>query len=424
MCGIVGYVGKRPVQDLLLAGLKKLEYRGYDSAGISVIAGDEIESVRAVGNLQNLFDAVAARERRRGRRRRGRRAHRHHRHRPHPLGHARARQRGERAPALRHQQRGPRRRQRHRGELRRAQAPPAGHGRGLHQRDRRGGHRAPRRPPLARGSLEEAVVAAFNELEGHFAFVAMRLDEPDTLVGVRKECPLVVGRGEGETFLASAIPAFLSETRRVQYIENDEIVVITRRRRALPGRRRRASTRARSRRSTGTRRPPRRAASTTFMLKEIHEQADAIADTIADRTAPGTHVDLDDVGALDENMLRGDRPDPHHRLRHRVPRRADGPLRAGGVGADPHRHRRRLGVPLPQAARRAGRPRDRHDAVGRDRRHARGDARRARGRRHRAGRDERRRLAGHARRRRRALHPRRAWRSASPRRRRSSARSR
>src|SRR5436190_9790401 len=62
MCGIVGYVGKRPVQDLLLAGLKKLEYRGYDSAGISVIAGDEIDSVRAVGNLQNLFNAVTARD--------------------------------------------------------------------------------------------------------------------------------------------------------------------------------------------------------------------------------------------------------------------------------------------------------------------------------------------------------------------------
>src|SRR5258705_5318005 len=62
MCGIVGYVGNRPVQDLLLAGLKKLEYRGYDSAGISVIAGDDIESVRAVGNLQNLVDAVAERE--------------------------------------------------------------------------------------------------------------------------------------------------------------------------------------------------------------------------------------------------------------------------------------------------------------------------------------------------------------------------
>src|SRR5215213_371969 len=62
MCGIVGYVGKRPAQEILLAGLQKLEYRGYDSAGISVIAGDEIESVRAVGNLANLREAVERQE--------------------------------------------------------------------------------------------------------------------------------------------------------------------------------------------------------------------------------------------------------------------------------------------------------------------------------------------------------------------------
>src|SRR4051794_31583342 len=60
MCGIVGYVGKRPAQEILLAGLQKLEYRGYDSAGISVIADSEIESVRAVGNLANLKAAVDA----------------------------------------------------------------------------------------------------------------------------------------------------------------------------------------------------------------------------------------------------------------------------------------------------------------------------------------------------------------------------
>src|SRR3954454_25294734 len=62
MCGIVGYVGQRPAEEILLAGLEKLEYRGYDSAGISVIASeDEIESVRAVGNLANLKAAIEAR---------------------------------------------------------------------------------------------------------------------------------------------------------------------------------------------------------------------------------------------------------------------------------------------------------------------------------------------------------------------------
>src|SRR3954467_9875874 len=59
MCGIVGYVGHRPAQEILLEGLRKLEYRGYDSAGISLIAGEEIDSVRAVGNLANLDEALA-----------------------------------------------------------------------------------------------------------------------------------------------------------------------------------------------------------------------------------------------------------------------------------------------------------------------------------------------------------------------------
>src|SRR3954447_24695160 len=62
MCGIVGYVGRRQAREILLAGLKKLEYRGYDSAGISVVSGDELESVRAVGNLANLHAAMAESE--------------------------------------------------------------------------------------------------------------------------------------------------------------------------------------------------------------------------------------------------------------------------------------------------------------------------------------------------------------------------
>jgi len=62
MCGIVGYVGRRQARDLLLAGLQKLEYRGYDSAGISIVSGDALESVRAVGNLANLHAAVAQQE--------------------------------------------------------------------------------------------------------------------------------------------------------------------------------------------------------------------------------------------------------------------------------------------------------------------------------------------------------------------------
>ncbi len=110
------------------------------------------------------------------------------------------------------------------------------------------------------GDLTAAVRAAFADLRGHYAFVAMHVDHPELLVGARQECPLVIGVGEGETFLASAIPAFLRETRTVMQIENGEIVTITpdgvddHRRRRAP----RSS--ARSRRSPGTRRLPSAAA--------------------------------------------------------------------------------------------------------------------------------------------------------------------
>jgi glutamine---fructose-6-phosphate transaminase (isomerizing) len=304
MCGIVGYVGKRPVQDLLLAGLKKLEYRGYDSAGISVIAGDDIESLRAVGNLQNLFDAVAAREADNagGVAVAARTA-------TTGIGHTRWATHGrvnesnahphfdtsnavhvvvngivENYVALK-------RRLQDMGAVFTSEtdAEVIAHLVAHH---------------CARGTLEEAVLAAFGELEGHFAFVTMRLDEPETLVGVRKECPLVVGRGEGETFLASAIPAFLSETRTIQYIENDEIVVITPDDVRFLGADGSEHERA-IEQIDWDEETAEKGGYPTFMLKEIHEQADAIADAVADRTAPGTHVDLDDVGALDENMLRG-----------------------------------------------------------------------------------------------------------------------
>ncbi|MBA3748393.1 MAG: glutamine--fructose-6-phosphate transaminase (isomerizing), partial [Solirubrobacterales bacterium] len=155
---------------------------------------------------------------------------------------------------------------------------------------------------MARGSLVEAVRAAYAELQGHYAFVAMSADEPDTLVGARKECPMIVGRGEGEQFLASAIPAFLAHTRRVQYIENDEIVVVR------PGG---------VEFLTPDGSPIEREITTvdwdeataekggyeTFMLKEIHEQADAVAETIADRTIRGDGVDLAEA-ELDESLLQ------------------------------------------------------------------------------------------------------------------------
>jgi glutamine---fructose-6-phosphate transaminase (isomerizing) len=304
MCGIVGYVGRRPVQELLLAGLTRLEYRGYDSAGVSVIAGDAIESVRAVGNLERLHHAVAARsaEDAVGAVATATRTA------TTGIGHTRWATHGRVNEENAHP---------HFDTTDRVHVVVNGIVENyLALRERMVDMGAVFTSEtdaeviahlvahhLATGSLPEAVCAAYRELEGHYAFVALSLDEPDVLVGARKECPLIVGRGEGETFLASAIPAFLRETRRVQYIENGEIVAITPEGTTfmLPD-------------GTELEREvveidwdeetAEKGGYETFMLKEIHEQADAVAETIADRTVRADGVDLDDEGALDEEILR------------------------------------------------------------------------------------------------------------------------
>ncbi len=301
MCGIVGYVGQRPVQEILLAGLEKLEYRGYDSAGVSVLHDGEISSVRAVGNLSKLRDAVSAApaasngavatvDATSG------------------IGHTRWATHGRVTESNAHP---------HFDTSDRVHVVVNGiveNYIALKRRLADSGATFTSETDaeviahlishhMALGSLVEAVRAAYAELEGHYAFVAMSADEPGTLVGARKECPLIVGRGDGEQFLGSAIPAFLAHTRDVQFIENEEIVVLT------PGgvefltpageSIEREITRVDWDESTAE-----KGGYETFMLKEIHEQADAVAETVADRTARGDGVDLGEA-ELDESLLQG-----------------------------------------------------------------------------------------------------------------------
>ncbi len=307
MCGIVGYVGQRAVQEILLAGLEKLEYRGYDSAGVSVMDGGAIASVRAVGNLSKLREAVL------------------HANGAGPgeppsaavavaelpatsgIGHTRWATHGRVTQSNAHP---------HFDTTDRVHVVVNGiveNYLALKERLTDIGARFTSQTDaeviahlvahhMARGSLVEAVRAAYAELEGHYAFVCMSADEPDTLVGARKECPLIVGRGDGEQFLGSAIPAFLAHTRDVQYIENEEIVVLR------PGGVdflapdgtpiERAITRVDWDESTAE-----KGGYETFMLKEIHEQADAVAETVADRTTRPDGVDLA-APELDESLLQ------------------------------------------------------------------------------------------------------------------------
>ena len=154
------------------------------------------------------------------------------------------------------------------------------------------------------GDLTEAVRAAFADLRGHYAFVAMHVDHPELLVGARQECPLVIGVGEGETFLASAIPAFLRETRTVMQIENGEIVTITPEARRDHRRRAARRTQREIEEVTWDEEAAERGGYSTFMMKEIHEQPDAVAETITDRLPEVDHVDLSELTLTPEQAAK------------------------------------------------------------------------------------------------------------------------
>ena len=143
---------------------------------------------------------------------------------------------------------------------------------------------------------------AYNELRGHYAFVAMSADQPDVLVGARKECPLVVGLGEGESFIASAIPAFMSETRNVQLVHDGEIVAVT-----PSGSRFISPDGSEIEREVDrvdwSDEQAEKGGYETFMLKEIHEQADAVAETIADRLTDDG-VALEPLGTISDEFLK------------------------------------------------------------------------------------------------------------------------
>ncbi len=283
-----------------MTGLEKLEYRGYDSAGLSLLVDGHVDSVRTVGNLSFLREAVDARLRA-------------------SEGGAVATMASEPTTGIGHT------RWATHGRVCEANAHPH-----FDTEDRihivlNGiveNHVALRERLVSEGAeftsetdaevvahlisshyqgdLVEAVRLAYGELRGHYAFVAMSADEPEVLVGARKECPLVVGVGEDEAFIASAIPAFLAETRTAQYLNDDELVVLE------P-----SGTRFLDAAGTAIERETthidwdetaaEKGGFETFMLKEIHEQADAVAETIFDRV-PGDEVELDDIGLSDDDL--------------------------------------------------------------------------------------------------------------------------
>jgi glucosamine--fructose-6-phosphate aminotransferase (isomerizing) len=291
MCGVIGYVGHRPARDRLLKGLERLEYRGYDSAGICLLNGDGLSSVRAVGKLENLKLKVNG----------------HGAGSTTGIGHTRWATHGRVTERNAH----PLTAGEHDevaivlngiienyGELKRTLI--AAGERFSSETDAEVVAHLIRRS--YRDCLVDAVSDAYAQLEGHFAFIAVHRDHPDLLVGTRRQCPLLVGVGEGETFLASSITAFSGDTRRIKLIEDDEIVAIT------PEQVRLTTSRGEERERAEIVVPcddetAEKRGYESFMLKEIHEQPDAVGTTISRNLERGT-LDVGSLEAIDFTGVR------------------------------------------------------------------------------------------------------------------------
>ena len=227
MCGIVGYIGTQAASNILLEGLRKLEYRGYDSAGIATLWNNQVHCVRAKGKLQNLQDKLAGI------------------HNPAQvgIGHTRWATHGKPEEYNAHP---------HMDTARRIAVVQNGiieNYRELRELLKAKGHdfrsdtdteviphliadylqqfRAQPDSPVPVSIFLEAVRRAVNDLRGAFALAIVNADYPDELIAVRQQAPLAIGFGNGEFFCASDTPALVSHTRTVLMLDNSEIARLT-----------------------------------------------------------------------------------------------------------------------------------------------------------------------------------------------------
>src|SRR4051794_6206606 len=290
MCGIVGYVGPQDARDVVLEGLRRLEYRGYDSAGIAVVADGTLSSAKKAGKLANLEKVLAER--------------------PLPaatigIGHTRWATHG--GPTDRnahpHVSADGKVAVIHNGIIEnfaalRAECEAAGVEFTSETDTEVAAHllaavyaKTPDRP----GRLAEAMRSVCRRLEGAFTLLATHVNEPDTVVGARRSSPLVVGVGEDEYFLGSDVAAFIGHTRNALELGQDQVVEIDRTRGVMV---------------TGFDGAPAEPTAYTvdwdaaaaekggydwFMLKEIAEQPQAIADTLLGRLGQQGELVLDEV---------------------------------------------------------------------------------------------------------------------------------
>jgi glucosamine--fructose-6-phosphate aminotransferase (isomerizing) len=292
MCGIVGYVGPKPLLPVLMDGLRRLEYRGYDSAGVAVVHNGQMVIRRSAGKLSRLDD-VLAKDPITG---------------SFGIGHTRWATHGRPTEENAHPHRDCSGRivVVHNGiienylELKRALS-AEGHVFKTETDTEVVAHLVEKE---SRGDgLEAAVRRALARIRGLFALVLISADEPDTIIAVRNGPPVVIGLGKDEYFVASDIPAILSHTRDVVFLDDRQVAVVTRSGVVFSD-------------FAGARidRAPQhvtwdpvmaeKAGYPHFMLKEIYEQPWAVRETVLGRTSAETgRVFLEEMG-LDERALQ------------------------------------------------------------------------------------------------------------------------
>src|SRR5215470_10305693 len=277
MCGIIGYIGNRQATPILIGGLRKLEYRGYDSAGISVIdptggTGDgRARVVRCRGKLSALEDKLVKE--------------------PAPgtigMGHTRWATHGRPSDENSHPHRAGSITVIHNGIIEnhlalRAELVAAGAHFTSETDTEIFAHLVDRAMQGGAPDLTTAVRRSLAKVRGSFAFVVMSDKEPGTLVAAKNSSPLVVGLGDGENYVASDVTAILSETRRVIFIDEGEMVTVTRQGVLITdfdGKPRIREPKT----ITWSAVQAEKGGYKHYMLKEIHEQPRAVADTLVGR---------------------------------------------------------------------------------------------------------------------------------------------
>ena len=294
MCGIVGYLGSGKATSFLINGLSKLEYRGYDSAGVAVVNNGQIEVRKFKGRLANLAENIKE----------------------HPvegnmgIGHTRWATHGAPSDVNSHP---------HLNSKETIAVVQNGiienylplrnwlKGEGYTFKSETDTEVIPNLIDYYyEGDLFKAVTKALKKLEGSYALGVVCKDEPDKLIAVRKECPLIVGLGKGESFIASDIPAVLSYTRDVYLLEDHEIAVLKKDGVKLYTTDGDEITKD-IYHVTWSEDAAEKGGFEDFMLKEIHEQPKAIRDTMAGRISMDKSMILDDLKITKEDLENTDR---------------------------------------------------------------------------------------------------------------------